>query len=360
MKPLYFKILNLLAIPFIPSLALAQQPDSAATEQLIDTADRPLFITQHALPAAQHTAVPKAKPQPEHHLLPIWGDEARARGYDLPEPFGIGFNYMNMRQNIDVDSIQFSGLALDDPSMGTSSPLSSNLFDINVGKTREKSKTETMRLDTWVLPFLNVYGIVGHTKGSSLSKVSVDADPSKFSGVDGAIAYLVHEMNKEGTLKDLDFKLDFKGTTYGAGFTLVGGYENWFTSVDTNYTRTNFDILDGQISALTVSPRVGYRFLVPGISGQTHLNLWVGTMYQDVQQRFKGSLSDLKMPAELQQMMQMANGKGEGRFDVKQHLQSPWNVLIGTQYEITKHFNLLTEFGFSERNSFMVSGEYRF
>lgn len=354
MKPLYFKILNLIVVPFIPSLALAQQPDLAATERLIDSADRPLFITQHALPAAQHTEVPKAKSQPEHRLLPIWGDEARARGYDLPEPFGIGINYMNMRQNIDVDSIQFSGLSLG------KTPLPSDLFNIDVGKTREKSKTETMRLDTWVLPFLNVYGIIGHTKGSSLSQVSVDADPNKFSGPDGVIAYLVHEMNKEGTLKDLDFKLDFKGTTYGAGFTLVGGYENWFTSVDTNYTRTNFDILDGQISALTVSPRVGYRFLVPGISGQTHLNLWVGTMYQDVQQRFKGSLSDLKMPAELQQMMQMANGKGEGRFDVKQHLQSPWNVLIGTQYEITKHFNLLTEFGFSERNSFMVSGEYRF
>lgn len=355
MKPLYFKILNLIAVPFIPSLALAQQPDSATTEQLIDSAERPLFITQHALPAAQHTEVPKAKPQPEHRLLPIWGDEARARGYDLPEPFGIGFNYMNMRQNIDVDSIQFSGLSLG------KTPLPSNLFNIDVGKTREKSKTETLRLDTWVLPFLNVYGIVGHTKGSSLSQVSVDADPSQQKGfLDKFIARTVHGMNKSGQLRDLDFKLDFKGTTYGAGFTLVGGYENWFTSVDTNYTRTNFDILDGQISALTVSPRVGYRFLVPGISGQSHLNLWVGTMYQDVQQRFKGSLSDLKMPAELQSLMMMANKNGEGRFDVKQHLQSPWNVLIGTQYEITKHFNLLTEFGFSERNSFMVSGEYRF
>ncbi|NLU17752.1 MAG: hypothetical protein GXW94_18655 [Serratia liquefaciens] len=356
MKPLYFKILNLLAIPFIPSLALAQQPDSAATEQLIDTADRPLFITQHALPAAQHADVPKAKPLPEHRLLPLWGDEARARGYDLPEPFGIGINYMNMRQNIDVDSINFTGLGWD------TFALPANLFDIDVSKTREQSKTETMRLDTWVLPFLNVYGIVGHTKGSSLSKVSVDGHPSQYAegSMENLIAGMVHGMNQEGTLRDLDFKLDFKGTTYGAGFTLVGGYDNWFTSVDTNYTRTNFDILDGQISALTVSPRVGYRFLVPGISGQTHLNLWVGTMYQDVQQRFKGSLSDLQMPVELQNLMMIANQKGEGRFDVKQHLQSPWNVLIGTQYEITRHFNLLTEFGFSERNSFMVSGEYRF
>ncbi|MDI5568712.1 hypothetical protein MJI47_29505, partial [Salmonella enterica subsp. enterica serovar Kentucky] len=40
-----------------------------------------------------------------------------------------------------------------------------------------------------------------------------------------------------------------------------------------------------------------------------------------------------------------------GRFDVKQHLQSPWNMLLGAQYEITRHFNVTTEFGFAERNS---------
>lgn len=73
MKPLYFKILNLIVVPFIPTLALAQQPDSAATEQLIDSADRPLFTTPNALPAAQHNDAPKAKTQPEHRLLPIWG-----------------------------------------------------------------------------------------------------------------------------------------------------------------------------------------------------------------------------------------------------------------------------------------------
>ncbi|VDZ97116.1 Uncharacterised protein [Salmonella enterica subsp. enterica] len=56
--------------------------------------------------------------------------------------------------------------------------------------------------------------------------------------------------------------------------------------------RHQFDILDGSIDAFTVSPRVGYRFTTPGIdkmhlpSGK--LNVWVGSMYQDVQQEFKG------------------------------------------------------------------------
>ncbi|PLL66240.1 hypothetical protein CWN76_28960, partial [Klebsiella quasipneumoniae] len=148
--------------------------------------------------------------------------------------------------------------------------------------------------------------------------------------------------------------------TWGAGFTLAGGYGNWFGLVDTNYTRTDFDILDGSISAVTVSPRVGYRFSFQGIDGPSHLSLWVGSMYQDVQQEFKGDLADLHMPPELQPLIAAVNKDGEGKFDVKQKLTSPWNMLIGAQYEVTKNFNVLTEFGFNDRNSFFVSGEYRF
>lgn len=39
--------------------------------------------------------------------FPIWGDEARARGYSIPLPFGVNLSYMNIRQDILVDSISF-------------------------------------------------------------------------------------------------------------------------------------------------------------------------------------------------------------------------------------------------------------
>jgi hypothetical protein len=286
--------------------------------------------------------------------FPIWGDEARARGYSIPLPFGVNLSYMNIRQNINVDSITFSGLKLGDH------PIPSDLFNIDVGKTRQRSKSENLRLDMWVFPFLNIYGLVGHTSGSSLSQVSVDADPSKYTGIDRIIASAVHRLNQNGDLQDIDFALDFKGTTWGTGFTLAGGYEKWFALVDTNYTRTEFDILDGKISAITVSPRLGYRFDMPAISGPSHLSLWVGSMYQNVDQEFKGNLSDLHMPAELQPLIDAVNKENAGRFDVKQHLSSPWNTLIGAQYELTQNFNVLAEVGFNERNSFFLAGEYRF
>lgn len=285
------------------------------------------------------------KPAASHSVLPFLGDEARKRGYDLPEPFGVNINYMNIRQNINVDSINFNGLSLGGHSLD-------NAFKIKVGNTRESSKTETLKLDAWLLPFMNIYGLVGYTDGHSISQIGV--------GIKGARKY-----HYPANLQNLDFKLDFKGTTYGIGTTLVGGVGNWFTAVDANYTQTQFDILDGSIDAFTVSPRVGYRFATPGVdtlhlpSGK--LNVWVGSMYQDVQQEFKGSLNDLSMPsATLQRMVDLANKDGNGRFDVKQHLQSPWNVLVGAQYELTRNFNITSEIGFAERNSFFVAGEYRF
>ncbi|MRS15479.1 hypothetical protein GJV06_11350 [Enterobacteriaceae bacterium RIT691] len=291
----------------------------------------------------------------ESSTFPIWGDEARARGYSIPLPFGVNVSYMNMRQNINVDSISLTGLSL------RGSPIPNDMIDIGIGDTRQRSETENLRLDMWVFPFLNVYGIVGHTKGSSLSNISVDSDPSRYdSGTilhpnrDHLISQAIHAGYESGALQDLDFKLNFEGTTYGAGVTLAGGYQNWFALLDTNYTQTSFDILDGKISALVVSPRVGYRFEFQGISGPSHLSLWVGTMYQDVQQEFKGNLSDLNLPSQLDSVVE------NGRFDVKQHLTSPWNMLVGAQYEITKNFNVLTEIGFNDRNSFFVAGEYRF
>ncbi|WP_442910785.1 hypothetical protein [Kluyvera sp. CHPC 1.251] len=326
----------------------------AATDS--DSTLTPLYGYQddsQATPLAVKPAA--AAPEERHSVLPFLGDEARKRGYELPLPFGVNINYMNIRQNIDVDSINFNGLSLPGPK----GPISlDNAFKINVGNTRERSKTETLKLDAWLLPFMNVYGLVGYTDGHSVSQIGVDV-----LGPHGHSIPLLPKYKNQ--LQNLAFQLDFKGTTYGIGTTLVGGVGNWFTAFDANYTQTQFDILDGSIDAFTISPRIGYRFNTPGIdtlhlpSGK--LNLWVGTMYQDVQQEFKGSLSDLTMPsAALQEMVNAANRDGKGRFDVKQHLSSPWNVLVGAQYELTRNFNVTTEIGFADRNSFFVAGEYRF
>ncbi|HCM62349.1 MAG TPA: hypothetical protein DIT05_07345 [Morganella sp. (in: Bacteria)] len=286
----------------------------------------------------------------ESRILPIWGDEARARGYDIPEPFGVGYNYMNLRQDIVVDKIGF--IMPTQPDLG--GLLTIDGINIDAGHTREKSETHMLKLDSWVFPFMNVYGLYGKTKGKShttLAGGSVDIRD-----------YLgnPHNLDLNSVIKGKPFDLDFEGKTYGAGMTLAGGYEQFFGTVDFNYTKTNLDILDGDIKALVISPRVGYEFVFsPLIAGQgnTKLQVWTGAMYQDITQRFKGDISglNLALPDGMEGLI-----PGDMKFDVEQHLAHKWSNLVGARLEVTRNFNIISEVGFNNRNSFFISGEFRF
>lgn len=279
-------------------------------------------------------------PASQSRVLPIWGDEARAKGYDIPEPFGVSYNYMNLRQDVIVDKIAF----------GSDKPLGQNILSlvgVDVGHTRSSNESHMLKLDSWIFPFMNVYGIYGKTKGSSkaqLNSVTLGGQP------------IAH---------DLPFNLDYKGKSYGAGFTLAGGYNQFFGTFDLNYTKTDLDILDGDIKALVITPRVGYEFIFsPLIAGQgnTKLQVWTGAMYQDITQRFKGDVSRLSLPDELDGMMNILppSMMGNIKFDVEQHLAHKWNQTIGARLEVTRNFNVITEVGFNNRNSFLISGEFRF
>ncbi|HDS6400342.1 hypothetical protein ISO70_12845 [Morganella morganii subsp. morganii] len=283
-------------------------------------------------------------------ILPIWGDEARARGYDLPEPFGVGYNYMNLRQDIVVDKIGF--IMPTQPDLG--GLLTIDGINIDAGHTREKSETHMLKLDSWVFPFMNVYGLYGKTKGKSHTTLAGGSvDIRDFLGNP-------HHLDLNSVIKGKPFDLDFEGKTYGAGVTFAGAYEQFFGTVDVNYTKTNLDILDGDIKALVVSPRVGYEFVFsPLIAGQgnTKLQVWTGAMYQDITQRFKGDISglNLSLPGGMENMI-----PGDMKFDVEQHLAHKWSNLVGARLEVTRNFNIISEVGFNNRNSFFISGEFRF
>lgn len=309
--------------------------------------DRPLFsvtMSESGVPQNNDQGGITRSSSSESRVLPIWGDEARARGYDLPEPFGAGYSYMNLRQNIIVDDIKFRFTSPDWQGM-------QNAINIEPGRTREKNETHLLKLDTWVLPFMNVYGVYGKTKGTSKTNLN-DVTLALFPGTPAI-----------SLAKDIPFELDFKGKTYGGGVTFAGGYDQFFGSLDLNYTRTNLDILDGNITAFVVTPRVGYEFIFePLITGQgnTKVQVWTGAMYQDITQRFKGDVSKLNMPPELSGMVDGISQYTGIKFDVKQHLAHKWNNTVGARIELTRNFNVLTEFGFNNRNSFLISGEFRF
>ena len=247
--------------------------------------------------------------------FPFLAQEAIDLGHELPKPYGFSFNYMSMNQPLVVDSIKFYG------------PRGNEIDKLNIdaGEAHQESETLTLRADVWVLPFLNLYGLLGYTRGSSTAIVNINGG------------------------EPINFPLEFEGPTYGVGGTIVGGIGNYFAMMDANYTLTDLNILDGEISSIVVSPRVGYRTKYK----QHNIQMWVGAMYQNVEQTFTGRLGDIGINGPIGII-------DNSKFVVEQHLEDKWNGLLGAQVGLTPNIDLLMEGGFGTRSSFMVSLGYRF
>ncbi|MGL5358756.1 MAG: virulence protein [Shewanella sp.] len=258
--------------------------------------------------------------------LPLWKEKAEALGYTLPKPIGINLSYMAMEQGINVDSIGIQGL-----------PIAPLVLDLQAEPGRQYTEVLTLRADVWLLPFLNLYGLAGKLEGYSTTDVTLSA------GFNPNRPLITKKIN--------DFRLDLDGYTTGVGLVLVGGYQNWFALVDASLTQSRLTVVDGNIDALVISQRLGYDFHSHG----QPLRLWVGAMYQDVEQTLQGSLAELGLPGSLGAALPKT-----ARFEVKQHLQTPWNALLGLQYQITPSWSLLGEFGFGERQSLFFSIDRRF
>ena len=91
-------------------------------------------------------------------FLPFLGKEAREAGYLLPLPFGISLVGLTQEQPFTVSEI---GLAVD----GQQSEIINDFIDdsINAKNLKVSDTTYNLRFDAWILPFWNVYGLVGKT-----------------------------------------------------------------------------------------------------------------------------------------------------------------------------------------------------
>lgn len=268
--------------------------------------------------------------------LPLFKKEAEERGYTLPEAVGLSLGYMNVSQNINIDSIQFDGLKT--PIFGR--PIGSDAIAIETKGGYQESDVLTLKADVWLLPFLNFYAIGGKVKGYSETTISS-------IGING--------IGKIDT--DMPFRLDLDGYLYGAGTVIAGGYENWFALADVSYTKTQLTVIDGEIDSIVFSPRIGYDF---SRTSDFPVRLWVGAQYQNVEQSLSGKINDLSLPSELSWLISSVNKKGDGKFQVNQSLANNWNTLLGAQYEFTPNWVLVTEMGLGQRKSFFITLDARF
>ena len=196
-------------------------------------------------------------------------------------------------------------------------------------KLESRATSTTAKIDAWVLPFLNVYGVAGYVDGeTTASGFSVGGLPPELA-----------------SLLPNSFAISYSGPVYGVGVTLAAGHNQFFASLDANYTESDLDIGDSTIEAFVISPRIGITGDLGGLSGA----LYVGAMYQDVDEQQNGTV---KFPI-------MGTSVPVG-YDVISAAKEEWNYLVGANLKASESWNYGIEVGFSDRTHVMATLNYRF
>jgi hypothetical protein len=233
--------------------------------------------------------------QEQEPLFPL--GKSWVGGQELPLALGIGGTFYWQEQ--DYELVDFSIDPLPIPPAA--------LVGVEITNS---TKEGNLQVDLWLLPFLNVFGIVGAVNATTV----------------------VANIPVIGNLE-----VDYDGVSYGGGFTLAGGTQRFFTSLTTHFMLANLNEQGSSVRAWLVTPKAG----IHGERGA----IWGGALYQNVEEEHQGSI--------------MVPYFGELMYDVVLRQKSPWNYLVGGQVNLATHWDATAEVGFGNRKHAEASLTYR-
>lgn len=275
------------------------------------------FLTLHA--AASASAGEMAPPAVEavsgkdsdrwSSFLPFVAEEATKRGYELPLPFGVSAIYNYIQRDIEVHDLRLG--------RDGNPPQSASRF-VNLGSDSRVNVGLT-RVDAWLLPFVNVYGLFGYVHNQSTTR--------------GAVT-----LPALGGPRTFDFAAEttLGGFVGGGGLTLAAGYREFFIMADANYTQTDMGF-DDSFRALVASARTGWN----GKIGTVPTRLWLGVMYWDTENTASATVD--------------VPGEGPLHFEADQGPAHPWNASVGGSVVLSRHWEWFAEYGFNFDDVHMVA-----
>ena len=192
---------------------------------------------------------------PWYSRLPFLAEEARKRGHELPLPFGAALVVTGLDgRKIEVTDTR---IALD----GNPGQSISNFVDL--GSTSQVFNAN-LKFDAWVLPFLNVYALVGYVHNNSDTHARITVLPG-------------------GPGSDAEITTSLDGMVGGVGLTMAGGYKQLFVVADYNYNKADLGF-DENFTASIASLRAGWM----GKISDHPTQLWVGVGNWDTAATAKG------------------------------------------------------------------------
>jgi len=326
------------------------------------------------------------------YTLPIWGEKATKAGYNLPYSAGMSVQYFWQESALEISNL----------NVGFNNGPMYNLDEIvRFDDAIATAQAVTIRPDVWVFPFLNVYGIFGSASASTQVDFGIwIPDPTGAS----------REVFKTGTL------VEFQTITAGFGITPTIGVGGGFFALDMNVTWTDVPQLDKPAFTFVFGPRFGKNFKLK--KPEQSIAFWVGGFRIHTRSNTSGSINlsevintdglqekvdngitkvgDAQVqtdswwngltPVEQRNPVNVAKYETANRaigrageilnsadqalndgnsatvqYAMDKQLKDMWNFIVGSQYQLNKHWMLRGEAGFlGSRTQVMVGLQYRF
>ena len=326
------------------------------------------------------------------YALPIWGDKATKRGYDLPYSAGLSMQYFGQRSDIVIENLK----------VGFNSGTMHDMDQVvRFDKAKSASDGVSLRPDIWLYPFLNVYGIFG------VSAASTDV---------GYGIWLPDTAGHEQQILHLNTKVDFTAATLGFGITPTIGVGGGWLALDMNFTWTDVPQLSKPAQSFIFDPRMGKSFKLR--RPDENINIWAGGFRLAINTGTTGSipLSDAlpidqwqasvdqaeseiaRLHAENEawwnslSQAEQANPVNRVRYESRKAAyaraagfvdaadqavsnaasstveysldkrpEDPWNFMVGAQYQMNRNWMARFEVGFITSRTHIIAGiQYRF
>lgn len=286
---------------------------------------------------------PPAEPPLWDRALPFFAQRVIDKGYNLPNPYDIGYSYFNGYQRFQLSNLQVSA---------GSNPLSPADF-VQFQQSRIHNVSNQVQFGAWLFPFMNVYGIVGNVEGSGSIDINFSslADLERFIGVNIGCGGRRPRPACSQPIKLPTQHANYSGHTYGGGFTLVGTYKDLFFALPVTYTVSDITMSDSPIKSINIGPRVGWNFRLG--HGLGLLTPFVGATYFHTRATITGHF-DVPVPESDNQTARL-------NYQIAERVTGYWSGSFGASWTINRSIGLLLEIGYGyNRNNVIATGFFRF
>ncbi len=310
-----------------------------------------------------------------NYVFPFLGQGAYSKGFDIPYPIGFMMNYFWTDMGILIDNLQlgYQNAYKPENSFDLTPIVDENGEELlGFGENRNTSYSMNVRPDIWIFPFLNVYGIFGY--GHSHTEVNITS-----------LGSMPFEMKSV---------VDQKISTAGFGIMGAGGVGPVWMSADFNFTWNKPELLDKATLAIVMGIRVGHTFTFKN-RPYRNIAVWVGAMrikmqsetlgavklsealpeevwdkkdqlvgnywdwYNNEATEFQKKLAEKKLTP-IVDAIDAREGESVIEYGIDKQVAQMWNMLLGTQFQLNKHWQLRFEAGIiGDRKSFLASLNYR-